>query len=183
MPEKDYSSGRLGLWKRFCIRTGKREARKQMKKRRSFRQVLCDALRLFLNDIKSAKWAIVVIIAYFVFFRKMLYSLCPAVVLTGFPCPGCGLTRAGAALLCLDFYGAWKIHPFIYPIVLLLLLFCLHRYILMRKNALFFKWCGVCLLLSMIIFYVWRMYRYFPGDPPMSYYRYNVLQRVVHFFR
>ena len=98
-------------------------------KRRSLRQICTDAFRLLLNDIKSAKWAIALVIAYFVFGRKILHSMCPMVVLTGFPCPACGLTRAGCAMLGLDFKGAWQLHPFIYPIAALLVCWCAGRYI------------------------------------------------------
>ena len=74
------------------------------------------ALKLLWKDIKDVKWAIIIIIAYFVLGRYFLYSLCPMVMVTGLPCPGCGLTRAGFALLRLDLAGAYRIHPFIYPI-------------------------------------------------------------------
>ena len=71
---------------------------------------------LLWKDIKDMKWAVILITAYFALGWKYLYSLCPVVVITGFPCPGCGLTRAGVRLLRLDFAGAFGIQPFIYPI-------------------------------------------------------------------
>lgn len=37
---------------------------------------------------------------------------CPARLLTGHPCPGCGMTRASVALLRGDLAGAWRLHPF-----------------------------------------------------------------------
>lgn len=39
--------------------------------------------------------------------------------MTGFPCPGCGLTRAMFMVLRGDFAGAWKMHPFIYGVIIL----------------------------------------------------------------
>lgn len=151
-----------------------------MKKRRSLKEIFSDAWRLFLNDIKSAKWAIAVIIACFVLLRNILYSMCPMVVLTGLPCPGCGLTRAGFSVLRMDFCGAWRIHPFIFPIILLIILFCFNRYIFMKKRMPLLKWCMVFLMSSMILFYIWRMLKFFPGEPPMGYYQYNVLSRLIH---
>lgn len=35
--------------------------------------------------------------------------------LTGYPCPGCGMTRALTALGHLDFGRAWRLHPFSIP--------------------------------------------------------------------
>lgn len=153
-----------------------------MKTRRNLKQVLSDALKLFLNDIKSAKWAIGIIIAYFVFFKTIFYSMCPLVVLTGFPCPGCGLTRAGFAVLAMDFAGAWRIHPFIYPLMSLIVLFFVNRYLLMKKKMPVLNIGLTVTLTAMVVFYMWRMYRYFPGDPPMSYYSRNLLRRLLIFF-
>lgn len=67
----------------------------QQPMKRTFIQTVQNAFRLLWKDIKDIKWAIIVVIAYFVLAKNYLYSLCPMVVITGFPCPGCGLTRAG----------------------------------------------------------------------------------------
>ena len=50
---------------------------------------------------------------------------CPLQHFTGIPCPGCGMSRAGFALLRLDFAAAFRYHPMIYvlPPVLLYALF------------------------------------------------------------
>jgi len=138
---------------------------------------------LFLNDIKSAKWAIALVIAYFVFLRKILGSMCLMVMLTGLPCPGCGLTRAGFAVLGLDFAGAWKIHPFIYPIMLLVVAYAVKRYIFLSRDMKALNWCLVVTLAGMIVFYVWRMYWHFPGEPPMSWYEGNVMHRAAQMVR
>lgn len=49
---------------------------------------------------------------------------CPVQHFTGIPCPGCGLSRAAAALFRLDFAAALRYHPMIYvlpPVVLMVL--------------------------------------------------------------
>ena len=38
--------------------------------RRSFKEILSDGIKLFIKDIKSAKWVIIFVIAYFAFFEK-----------------------------------------------------------------------------------------------------------------
>ena len=40
------------------------------------------------------------------------------------------------------------------------------------------KKCVVALAVAMILFYLWRMYLYFPGEPPMSYYGGNLIARI-----
>ncbi len=152
-----------------------------MKERRSLSQVFSDARELLLKDIRSAKWAVVFITAYFVFGRKIFGGLCPVVLVTGFPCPGCGLTRAGLAILKLDFSRAWALHPFIFPIILLVFLFFFNRYILLKKKMPGLKYFAIFVLSSMILFYIWRMLRFFPGEPPMSYYQNNLLNGFFSF--
>lgn len=149
--------------------------------KRTLKQVLSDALRILYSDIKSAKWAIGFVIAYFVIFRHgLMYTICPMVLITGFPCPGCGMTRAGFALLRFDFAAAFKIHPYIYPIAVLIGVFCLQRYILVKKDMHILRNCAIVVLFSMILFWVWRMYRYFPNVSPMTYYGGNLLAKVMH---
>lgn len=147
--------------------------------KRTFRQIVRDAFELLVNDMKDIKWAIMLVIAYFVFGKYFLYSLCPMVTVTGFPCPGCGLTRAGLRLLRFDFAGAYEIHPMIYPIAVYAGVFGWNRYIRKRKTGIWMKRFLAVLLIFMILFYVWRMMRYFPDRPPMNYYERN----LIWFFR
>lgn len=147
--------------------------------KRNLRQRLSDGFKLFLKDIKSAKWAVILLTAYFVFLKIFLHSLCPVVLVTGFPCPGCGLTRAGFRILHLDFYGAFKIHPFIYGVIVLAVIFAAERYIIQTKKMAVTTWFGCFMIVGMVVFYIYRMVCYFPDVPPMTYYRHNLLQNLV----
>ena len=140
-------------------------------------------MKNLLKDIKSARWAIILIIAYFAFFKKYIYSICPVVLITGFPCPGCGMTRALLCVLKLDFAGAWRMHPFIYPIILLAALFCICRYIMGNRGMKFLFTIVIIIAVAMIIFYVWRMYMYFPGNAPMSYYYGSLFGKIRRIMR
>ena len=131
------------------------------------------------TDVLQAKWAIIFIIAYFSFLRKYFYSTCPVVIITGFPCPACGMTRAAFQLIDLDFTGAFKTHPFIYMIILIIVLFCVNRYVLLRKTPEYIKWLLISCIICMIGFYIWRMITFFPGEPPMSYYPDNLFSRII----
>lgn len=144
--------------------------------RRTFISAVQDVFKILWEDIKDVKWAIIFFIAYFVFGKKYLHSLCPMVMLTGFPCPGCGLTRAVFCLFRLDFSGAFRIHPFIYPIVFFIALFSWNRYIRKQNMGFWLKTLALLLAVAVIVFYIWRMLKFFPGDPPMSYYSRNLLR-------
>ena len=137
-------------------------------------------MKILLKDIKSARWAIIVIIAYFAFLKNYLYTICPVVLLSGYPCPGCGMTRAMFRVLRFDFAGAWEMHPFIYPIGILAFLFCLSRYFLKGKYMKFIKLYMIIIAVGMVGFYIYRMARMFPDIPPMTFYYGNYYSKLMN---
>lgn len=136
-----------------------------------------EAVSLIWKDVKSMWAAFLVIAAYYMVGKSYLYSGCVVVMVTGFPCPACGMTRAAFALLRGDFARAFQLNPFIYAIVIFVFAFCVWRYILQKNQRIFVKW-GILLIVCMVLFYIYRMVCLFPGEPPMSYYRRNLLATV-----
>lgn len=80
---------------------------------------------------------------------------CPFHLLTGWNCPGCGVTRMCLALLRLDLAGAWQANPglmLLLPFLAVLLLSLAVRYIrtgrgLPSPGEQKLIWCGVAYLL------------------------------------
>lgn len=142
------------------------------------RQRITKGIQLFYRDIKSARWAVMLVIAYFAFLKKVLHSLCPMVLITGFPCPGCGLTRAGFQVLRLDLAGACKTHPFIFAVIALAVVFAAERYVCLSRSMRVTKWLSIAVMIGMVIFYIWRMVYLFPDVPPMTYYYRNLLSKL-----
>ena len=105
----------------------------------------------------------------------------PMVLLTGYPCPSCGMTRAGGLLLKGRFAEAWNLQPFIYILGLFLLAVGVWRYLLLKKQMKWAKQCLIVILFSMIAFYIYRMAWYFPDTPPMTYYPDNLLRFILQF--
>ena len=149
-----------------------------MEKRYNLRQRLKTGKEIFFNDMKHAKWAILLVFAYFVLLRNFFVTTCLAVLITGLPCPGCGMTRAFIRLLHLDFAEAWQMHPFVYFFAVFVIWFGIRRYILGITDTEKVWKIAAMLGIFMILFYIWRMLRYFPGDPPMSYYYGNLLLKL-----
>ena len=141
-----------------------------------FRRVV----KKIVGDLLTVKWAIIIIIAYFAILKNYLYSLCPSVIITGYPCPACGLTRAGFSVLQGNFALAAQINVFIYPVMLFILIFCVNRYLLLRETPQWMYWLLAGIIIWMIIYYIYRMKRYFPDTPPMTYYYDNLLERLKH---
>lgn len=147
------------------------------------RDYYLDNITQVKTDSKMAKWAVMYIIAYFVVLKRFFYSTCPVVILIGYPCPACGMTRAVFHLLNFEFRAAFETQPFVYFIVLLIVIFAFNRYILLRKTPEWLKWMTIIVLFGMIVFYVWRMITVFPGEPPMSYYSENLLAKMLRLIK
>lgn len=141
------------------------------------RKWLAESIRMLKEDIWSIRYVILVLAVYFLVVWKFCYSSCPFVMITGMPCPGCGLSRAGFSFLRGEFVRAWYFHPFIYGIFLLSFVFLIRRYLLHKEVRSLQKWL-IILMAGMLVFYIYRMIRYFPGDPPMSYYPGNFLNQI-----
>lgn len=140
--------------------------------KRKPKQVIKDAAKLMMTDIKNNKIAIMVVGIYFIALRFFAFSSCPSVMLTGYPCPACGLSRAGIALLKGQFQEAFYMNACIYMVALLVVLFVVIRYLL-QQSVRCLKYYIVVLLICMVGYYVYRMLTQFPGTPPMSYYQDN----------
>lgn len=165
MSEKDHTLKKRTMW------------------RRSGKQIFTDALRLFVQDVKDKKTALVLVAAYLLFSEIFLRGICPLVLLTGFPCPGCGLTRAGIAMLRFRFREAWQMHPFIYAVAVYAVFYMAGRYLFQKREQKGLRYVAIVLLLAGILYYIVRMFFFFPGEPPMEYHRDNLLFHVLSFLQ
>ena len=138
--------------------------------------------KLFWQDIKKLKIALILIGIYLAFMKFVLHSGCPFVVVTGFPCAACGLTRAGVHFLKGEWIQAWNVHPAIFPIVLLVVVFIIQRYFRQASLKKLKKY-AILLIVGMLVLYVYRFPTQFPGNPPMSYYRDNLMMRIVKWIK
>ncbi len=144
------------------------------------------------NDLKFLKkqWKVIALIVLFVFiFKYVFHGLCMLRILTGFPCPACGMTRAAILFFRGHIGESMKMHP-LWPFVLLLLLFfivcwcCRYveaKHIEIKQKYLYYI-CygyGIALAIALFLLYFYRMYQYFPYEEPMIYYADNVLFRML----
>ena len=104
---------------------------------------------------------------------------CPIKAVTGFPCPGCGLTRGCLALLRLDFAGAFHWHPlsFLVPAAFLIYIFRDSW-----KPLGFFTKAPVLVTAAvlMLAVYIWRMKTLFPYVAPMNFQMKSLFGKFVH---
>lgn len=119
---------------------------------------------------------------YLGFMHLVLHNGCPFVVFTGFPCPACGLTRAGIHLLKGEFLLAWNMNLMIYPLAVIAATAFVYRYMLGKSVKFLGKYLILTIVL-MIVYYLYRMFTQFPGNPPMSYYYNNFLGNIVKWLK
>lgn len=112
----------------------------------------------------------------------MFGAACISQLIIGLPCPACGMSRAA----CLFFRGQWaeslQMQPLFIAATVGALLLVLCRYVL-KKYENFLKYYVIFLIVFAIIFYVYRMNRYFPDVEPMTYRKENLfhlLGQILH---
>jgi hypothetical protein len=115
-------------------------------------------------------------------------SLCIFRNVTGFPCPGCGLTRAGQHLLHFEFQKSFEFHPLFIPLALILTLYSLQLFGIDSKTRIIARLMAdkrfwvvtLCLFLTV---YVIRMIILYPDVPPMVYDENSLVQKISKLFQ
>lgn len=120
---------------------------------------------------------IAAVILYFMMHR-LFDAFCPSILIAGFPCPGCGMTRALLCLLRGQAARAWALNPAAVFWMIWAVWFAVERYVRGRRPKAL-VWAAWCILIFMILVYITRMKLYFPDRPPYTYTGNNLLSRVL----
>lgn len=123
----------------------------------------------------------ILIILFLAIFLILTYIFkiinCPIKFICGYPCPGCGMTRAGFSILRFDFVAAFKYNPliFIFPVILWIVIFN-ERPIISKiyKSNVFW----IVILIVVVITYVLRLIFVYPNIP-MDYYENNLINIII----
>ena len=134
------------------------------------------------NDIYEYRFPILLVIIYFILANHFYHEICPFVILTGFPCAGCGLTRAFLYLCTGDFAKALDMNLSILAWVAFMIWFVIRRYI-QGKELRYFT--AIITLVGMItlMYYIYRMVVIFPLKEPMVYQNNNILSNYIKLLR
>lgn len=104
-----------------------------------------------------------------VFFYK-----CPIKIITGIPCPGCGMTRA-CIMAFYDIKSAFYMHP-LFPCCFIFAGGIFVKKIRENISYTHFTYIAIFLLLAV---YIWRMLMFFPSVEPMEYNEKNLLGFII----
>ena len=133
------------------------------------------------EDVREYWAAAVTLLVYIIMVNLIFHNFCPMVIVTGLPCPGCGLTRSVIYMISGKIAQSVYINPMGIPIACILAYFFFNRYILGRK-AKGMMTLITCVILLLIVLYIWRMYVYFPNRVPYVYIEKNILSQYFGFY-
>ncbi|MDO4293386.1 MAG: DUF2752 domain-containing protein [Eubacteriales bacterium] len=114
--------------------------------------------------------------------QLLFHAFCPSVIVAGLPCPGCGMTRAVALFLTGRFAQSIRMNPLAPAWLLWALAFAIQRY-WRGKRAGALMYAAGAIVVAMAAVYVYRMYRFFPGQPPICYTPGSILERLIPGYR
>ncbi len=133
-------------------------------------------------DIKTYYKGAMLVLCYIVVMDFLLGGMCPMLLVTGLPCPGCGMTRAGMYLGIFHFDLAWQMNPMSYPVAIFVVYSVICRYFIgCRVKG--FRILIIILSFMMLAVYGYRMMveflpnlqlqlnnqEYIPQNTPMYY--------------
>ena len=134
-------------------------------------------IKRILTDLRQNALPIIILAVLWTAAQFFFHHFCPVVILCGFPCPGCGLTRAFVRLFTLHPVQAFHSNPSCFLWVILITAYIIRRYVQGKGlEVLRIPLAIVCILTIGI--YIYRITHCFPGEPPMVYVHGNLISRV-----
>ncbi|WP_052301792.1 DUF2752 domain-containing protein [Butyrivibrio proteoclasticus] len=134
-----------------------------------------------IKDLRRNATFIIIVAVLWGILNLLFHRFCPVVLICGYPCPGCGITRAFWAFVTLHPVKALHYNP-VYPLWLAFLLAAFWtRYVRGKSlKGLYYPLLFTGVLT--ILVYIYRMIFMFPGDEPMVYVHDNLFSIIRSFF-
>lgn len=115
-----------------------------------------EILHRMYQDLYRLRLALPILLIYGLVTQLIFHTVCPFAILTGFPCPACGMTRAIYLFLTGQFQLSFSLHPIALFWPLLLLYLGYFRYFPGRRAP--FVWpLTITLCLATFACYLYRL--------------------------
>ncbi|MDO4285889.1 MAG: DUF2752 domain-containing protein [Eubacteriales bacterium] len=131
---------------------------------------------------KSMLLVAAALLAYRFVMLRLYHATCPSVIVSGLPCPGCGLTRAVLLLLRGEWAASAAMNPMAVP-VLLFAGYCLIWHFVKGTRIPGFGVIVTALSLAAIAVFCYRMALYFPDRTPCVYTGGSMLEKILPGYR
>lgn len=133
------------------------------------------------RDIAEYWAAVAVLAVYTILVNLIFHAFCPMVIISGLPCPGCGLTRSIVYLASGRIGQSVYINPMGIPIACILIYFFWNRYIIGRSAKGMTQLIAVAVILLLLLYFL-RMHSFFPNRIPYVYTEKNILSQNFAFY-
>lgn len=131
-----------------------------------------------LIDLKNLYLVMIMIGIGFAFMYYFYDTFCIFRMFTGFPCPGCGLTRAGVNVITLHFFRAWQYNATIFLWIPLILYALFTRYIWKKGKKYLMPFTTLVAVVT-LLYFLYRIKMYYPGAEPINYHRNNIMMQFL----
>ena len=141
-------------------------------------EIFRQAFERIKRDVRLSVGPVLILVAIWAGISFIFGTFCPVAFVTGFPCPGCGLTRAALSLISLHPVRAWDYNPSLYLWAAMGLAFIVRRYF-QGKELSPLRPLFAAVIVATVLIYIWRMIHCFPGSVPMVYTPGNCLENLL----
>jgi len=129
---------------------------------------------ILYNDLKRGALPTLCALAGLMLIQLLFHRICPISIISGYPCPGCGITRALFYLITFQWKLAFEYNPTIFIWVPIIMWGILSRYLLkdsylQKQNKKIFIHTVTAVGILSIAVYIVRMIILYPDIPPMTY--------------
>lgn len=134
-----------------------------------------------LKDIRAYGLLVVIYLIYHIVTQHVFRASCPLILLTGYPCPGCGMTRAIYLTLTFQFEKAFYLNPTAFLWVAFFIYLFITRYI-MGKSYKITWWLVSVVVMLTIVRYIYGMLVFYPDRIPYVHTNNNITHYLLSVF-
>lgn len=130
-------------------------------------------------DVRKYALAVFMYLIYYFTTLIIFHASCPMILLTGMPCPGCGMNRALLSIVTFRWGNAFYLNPVSFGWAVLIILVIVFRYFL-GKTPKFLTVIFWVLIALLFVRYFYGLFHWFPNRIPYVYRRNNLLRYLIH---